>query len=98
MIVNIIDSRRKIVAACDKELLGKIFEEGKFQLNVKENFYGGKEVSSEELGKIFSDMKKEDATFNLAGGKVIEVALETGVMEEKNVGEVDGIKFGLKLL
>ncbi len=41
MLVNIIKSYRDIVAICDSELLGKYFEEGNFQLDVKESFYKG---------------------------------------------------------
>ena len=38
MFVNIIKTYRNVVAVCDVNLLGKKFEEGKFQLDVKENF------------------------------------------------------------
>ena len=39
MFVNVIKSYRDVVAICDKELIGKKFEEGNFQLDVKENFF-----------------------------------------------------------
>jgi len=34
MFVNVIKSYRDVVAICDKELIGKKFEEGNFQLDV----------------------------------------------------------------
>ncbi len=98
MFINIIDSRRKIVAGCDKELIGKVFEEGDFQLDVKENFYKGVEASKEDVIKILEDMKKEDATFNLVGNRIVDAAIECGVLKEENAGEIDGVKFGLILI
>ena len=51
--INIIDEQRKIVSACDEELLGKKYdsEDDKLQLHVKENFYlpeDKKSISKEE--------------------------------------------------
>ena len=43
--LNIINSYRTIVATCDEELLGKYFEEGKLQLDIKENLDLRKEIS-----------------------------------------------------
>lgn len=98
MFVNVIDSSRTIVAACDKELIGKLFEEGILQLEVKETFYKGEETSKEEGIKIFQNMKKEDATFNLIGKKTIQTALEAGIINEKHIGRVNKIPFALILL
>ncbi len=48
MQIKIIKTNRTIVAVCDSELLGKKFEEGKFQLEVKENFFKGEETEEEK--------------------------------------------------
>jgi hypothetical protein len=46
MFINIIHSScRDVVAICDSELLGKVFEEGQLQLDVKESFYKGEKGS-----------------------------------------------------
>ena len=52
MFIRVIKSYRDVVALCDSELLGKKFEEGDFQLDIKESFYKGDEVSEEEASKI----------------------------------------------
>ncbi|HEA46261.1 MAG TPA: DUF424 family protein [Candidatus Pacearchaeota archaeon] len=96
--VNVIKSYRDVVAICDKELLGKKFEEGKFQLDVKENFYKGELVSEEEAIKISESFSKEDSTFNIVGENSIKVALKTRMIEKEDVGEVEGIPFALVLL
>ena len=49
MLVNIIKSYREVVAICDSELLGKCFEEGIFQLDIKESFYKGEQKAGNFL-------------------------------------------------
>jgi uncharacterized protein len=98
MFVNVIRSYRDVVAVCDKELLGKKFEEGKFQLDVKENFFKGKEVSKEEAYEIMRDMKLEDSTFNIIGKKSIQTALESGIITKEGIKKIDNIPFALVLM
>ena len=47
MLLRIIKTYRDVVAVCDKELLGKRFEEGNFQLDVKKSFFRSEEHTSE---------------------------------------------------
>ena len=98
MFVNVIKSYRDVVAVCDKELIGKKFEEGKFQLDIKENFFKGKESSKEEVLEIMKNMKLEDSTFNLVGKKSISVALKAGIISEKGVKKINNIPFALVLM
>lgn len=98
MFVNIIKSYRDIVAICDSELLGRKFEQEKFQLEVKEAFFKGKEVSEEELREIMTDMAMEDATFNIIGENSIRIALEEEIIEEGSVKEIQGVPFSMVLL
>jgi len=97
-IVNIIHTYRDVVAICDKELLGKKVEDEKFQLDVKESFYKGKEVSEQELLKIIDTLSREDATFNLVGKRSINIALKTGLILEEGIREIKGIPFALVLI
>jgi uncharacterized protein len=98
MNVRVIKSKRDIVAVCDSELIGKRFEEGKLQLDIKENFFSGEEMNEEETIKILEKMADEDATFNIIGEKSIEAALKAGVILEESVCYVQGIPFVLILL
>ncbi len=98
MFVNVIKSYRDVVAICDKELIGKKFEEGIFQLDVKESFFKGRETSKEEVSEIMRDMKLEDSTFNIVGEKSIKIALETGIITKQGIGKIDGIPFALVLI
>jgi hypothetical protein len=98
MYVNIIKSYRDIVAICDKELLGKIFEEGKLQLDVKENFYKGGETSKDEVIETMKLMSAEDATFNIVGKKSIAAAIKAGIISEQSIKKIQGIPYTLVLL
>jgi hypothetical protein len=98
MFVNVIKSYRDVVAVCDKELIGKRFEEGKFQLDIKENFFKGREFSKQEVSEIMKDMKTEDSTFNIIGERSIQTALEAGIITKKGIGKIAGIPFALVLM
>ena len=97
MFLNIIKSYRDVVAVCDSEILGKRFEEKRFQLDIKENFYKGQEVDSESLLEIMRKMSAEDATFNIVGEKSVNTALKAGIISEEEIRKIRGIPFALVL-
>ena len=98
MNVKIHNSYRDVVAICDSNLVGKTFEEGEFQLDVKENFYKGEEVNSEKLKDIISNMSREDATFNIVGENSTKEALNLGLISKESIKEIEGIPFSMVLL
>jgi hypothetical protein len=98
MLVNVIKSYRDVVAICDSELLGKYFEEGQFQLDVKESFFKGEETEEEKAIEIMQDMSREDATFNIIGEESTQAAIKAGVITEEEVGRIQGVPFALILL
>ncbi|MBS3098676.1 DUF424 family protein [Candidatus Pacearchaeota archaeon] len=97
MLIKIHESYRKIAAVCDKEIVGKKFEEGKRQLDVKESFYKGEEIDEESLIWKLQDLARDDATFNIVGNKSVSAAMKSGVISKGDVGEIDGVKFALLL-
>ncbi len=86
------------MAICDSELLGKIFEEGQFQLDVKEGFYKGEEMNEDETREIIIKMSGEDATFNIVGKKSIALAVDVGIIMGEGIKTVQGIPFALVLV
>jgi len=98
MLLKIHDSYRIVVAICDKELLGKKFEEGDKTLEIKPHFYEGEEKTEEEVIKSIKMAAAEDATFNIVGKKSIQAALKTGLINQEGVREIQGIPFALFLL
>ncbi|MFA5953029.1 MAG: DUF424 family protein [Candidatus Pacearchaeota archaeon] len=98
MFVNIIHSYRYVVAICDKELIGQKFETEKFQLDVKENFYKGNEMTKSEAIEIMKKMSLEDATFNIVGKKSVQAAIEAKIINPEGVLEIAGIPYAMVLL
>jgi hypothetical protein len=98
MFVNIIKSCRVVVAVCDNDLIGKCFDEGNLQLDVKEGFYKGDEVSYEKAVEIISDMAQEDATFNIIGEEAVRASIEAGIIEEDDVRKIQGVPFSFVLM
>ncbi len=70
-----------IVAICDKELLGKRFEEGDIVIDVKKDFYGGSLIDQEEVLKLL----EEGTIINLVGKKIVSIAIEIGLVDKENV-------------
>ncbi|MFW6083537.1 MAG: DUF424 domain-containing protein [Thermoplasmatota archaeon] len=75
-----------LLAACDKELLGKKFEEEEIQLDVSESFYGGDEADKE---KICDEIKRSNIV-NLVGENIINAVIQAGFGNEEDVLWIDG--------
>ncbi len=76
-----------LLGACDEKLLGKKFEDGKFQIDVKRDFYDGERITSKALIKLL-----KDATIaNLVGKETIKCAIEVGIVDPECIIEINGI-------
>lgn len=98
MYIKIHKSYRDVVAVCDTDLIGKRFEEGKRQLDIKEHFFKGEEITKEEAIKQLSLQLREDATFNIVGNESTKAAIEAGIFSEEDIDMIDNIPFAMKLL
>ncbi len=70
-----------IVAICDKELLGKRFEEGEIVIDVKKDFYGGSLIGRDDAIRLL----EEGTIINLVGKKIVSIAIEIGLVDKENV-------------
>ncbi len=98
MQIKIHRSYRNVVALADSNLIGKKFEEEKFQLDIRENFYKDKELAKEEIIKILKRQSEEDARFNIVGKESIQTALEAQIITKSNIGKIANIPFALTLI
>lgn len=98
MFLKIHKSYRTVVALCDSDILGKKFEQDKFQLDVRENFYKGDEVSGEQAVFILKKQALEDATFNIVGKESVKTAIEAGIIKDSEVAYLNNIPFVLALI
>ncbi|MFH1787469.1 MAG: DUF424 domain-containing protein [archaeon] len=98
ILIKIHKSYRYVVAICDSELLGKKFEQGRFQLDIKESFFKGKKTSKEKTIQTMKKMSIEDSTFNIIGEKSITCALEAGIISKEGIKTIQDIPFALVLI
>jgi hypothetical protein len=73
----------RIVAACDKELLGKVLDDGKVYLDLEthRSFYEGALSEPEELKKEL----KQFSSANLVGEKAVKTAIELELGDEDDI-------------
>lgn len=98
MIIKIHNSYRTIVALADTDLIGKRFEQGIRQIEIKPGFFQGEEKTKKEVIEILKDMQKEDATFNIVGKESVECALKAGIISKEGVIKIDNVPVALVLL
>lgn len=77
----------RVLAACDKELMGKKLKHNETEFNVSEHFYRGKEATETE----FKEMLKEHENINLLGKKTVEIALAENLISEKSIITISGV-------
>ena len=76
-----------LVAACDKDLVGKRFEEDGLSLKITEQFYKGKETTEADLIAAL-----QRATIaNLVGKRTIQCALDNAIIDEACVIVIEGV-------
>jgi uncharacterized protein len=74
-----------LVAACDKELLGKKLKHGSTVVEIRRDFYEGERVSEEELQRAL----QEATTANLFGEKTVKCAIDCGIIDSNSVIFID---------
>ena len=76
-----------LIGACDEKLIGKKFSEGKFQIEVRKEFYDGERINKEKLKRYL-----ENATIaNLVGEEAVRCAIEIGLVDPDCVIKIKGI-------
>ncbi|RXA20522.1 DUF424 domain-containing protein [Methanosarcina sp. MSH10X1] len=76
-----------LVAACDREVLGKTLKHGNTTVEISRAFYEGECVSEEELQKAL----EEATTANLFGEKTIKCAIKCGLIDPDSVIIIDDV-------
>ena len=77
----------KIAAVCDKEILGKIFEEGKRQLDLSSEFYKGKEMTEKDLDRIVCGCY----ILNIVGKKSVGWAIKKGLIDADKIIRISSV-------
>jgi hypothetical protein len=75
-----------MVAACDVDVAGKVFETDELHLEVKQDFYCGDAVPLSECDQVLS----EATILNLVGERIVNKAIELGLVNPHNVLRIGG--------
>jgi len=81
------DKRYVMVAACDRNVLGRTLREGRVKLEVADRFYGGDLCSVEETMQA---LEVADVG-NLVGGEVIKAAVQRGLVDPAAIMKIGGV-------
>jgi hypothetical protein len=76
-----------LLAACDAELLGKKFREGKIVFKIHKQFYEGPKMTVEEA----IELMKQSTIVNMIGHNVVKKAIEKGLIHPDAVLKISGI-------
>jgi len=79
---------KTILAVCDKEHVGKTFEDGPICFTASTKFYSGEDITAKQL----ETMLEEADSINLFGNKCVGIAIKKGFASEKSVKIIAGIK------
>ena len=70
----------RVVAVCDRELLGQTLTEGDIQITISDYFYGNVPASEEEVRHALADATNA----NIIGERVVEIAISLGCIERSS--------------
>lgn len=96
--IKIHKAYRTVVALCDSSLIGRKFESGIYQLDIRENFYKDNEITIEQCIPLLRRYSIEDATFNIVGKEAIKAAEEAGIIKKEQVSYIQDVPFTLVLI
>lgn len=76
----------KLLAVCDRELVGRKLNLGEVEIEIKKSFYFEKFCSEEEIRELL----KEARTINMFGEKILEIARSQKLAGDE-VKIIDGV-------
>jgi len=97
ILLKVHKSYRLVIAVCDKEIYGKIFEEENKRLDLSGEFFNGEEMTEGETKQKIILYLKEDATFNIAGENSVALAKALGIISNEGIKKIDGVPLAMVL-
>ncbi len=79
--------QQTVLAACDRELIGRKLKKGNITIEISKDFYMGEPVSED----IFVDIMTTSNNINMFGHRTIACAVRNGMIDPESVIEIEGI-------
>jgi uncharacterized protein len=86
---HLTSENKLMIAVCDTELFGKVFEEGELQLNCSSDFYNGEESDENTLKELVNQC----VNANIVGEKSIAAVKALGFLKDANIKTIDNIPY-----
>jgi hypothetical protein len=77
----------KMLAVCDSDILGKVFEEGEKQLDLSAQFYQGSEKTEEELETLIKDCY----IINAVGKDSVGFLVKHNLIDKENIMTISDV-------
>ncbi len=78
---------KRMVAYCDRELLGKTLKDGDIHFEISEEFYGKQEGTADELRHELAGC----TIANIIGERAVGVAIDCGAVDADSVIYINGV-------
>jgi len=78
---------QRVLACCDRELLGRTLRDGEICFEISEKFYGREPGTAERL----RDELTACTIANVVGKRAVGFAIECGAVDEENVIHICGV-------
>jgi len=82
------------VAACDEELLNRVFKEGNLRIEISNQFFGGNLIKIDDA----IDILKQASYFNIVGEKIINKAIDCQILPKEGVRFINGVPMAMKMM
>lgn len=89
--VKVHEASRKVIAICDSELIGKRFEQGKFQLEINKSFYEGEELDEDGVSNLIKVSAKDFPCYNIVGERSVALCLNESLIDAEGIKKISGI-------
>ncbi len=80
---------RLILSLCDSDLIDHVFEEGELQLDLRSDFYKGKDTDKKEIELLI----KKAHTIIFTGKDAVKFGLKHNLILEKNVRSICNVPY-----
>lgn len=78
-----------LVNICDQELLGKTIQEGRVEMHISKEYFGGELVNEEQALRLV----QQSSIANLAGTRIVQRVLAARLASAKAVKRVGDVHF-----
>lgn len=98
MLIKIHKGYRRCISLCDKDIIGKKFEDEIRQIDLSGTFFQGEEMGEKEIIAVLKDWKREDAMFFFVGHKSCDMAMKAKIIDSSGIFKIQDIPVGMVLL